>query len=396
MASGIDDFLYKDDLDAVLAITDADMFANNEDMESEIVTCIKNLPSRENCSFKCGFYQKVCLSKAGLSRHEKAKHQQHSAHDSVSHSDSGSSRSKLELTHFSLMYQKSAQKLSTDECYPDSVMEEFKNFNASFDDFMPYYKLILPVVNSFSGDTEKFYPQIYKLYSQAENYKNLSHDCSLILSFDVVNQILAHLTGAKIHSDILVYENSDISTLTEKDISIISYLSGYVFGTFYRRLRSMKSNTSSYYQQQCLSFLMAGKCSGENLPLPEHKHIEILDRGGLWKVDNNVILIFKVAECHFKTITSVPTTKIDSKSIVSTLMKNPIIHENMSKIRSKSTDTIVKREIALNLLQDLLTLYIRVRTFSFAKGQIQSHKIKQSRLKSRSLRTSLKKVNFEN
>ena len=24
----------------------------------------------------------------------------------------------------------------------------------------------------------------------------------------------------------------------------------------------------------------------ENLPLPEHKHFEILDRGGLWDVDN--------------------------------------------------------------------------------------------------------------
>ena len=150
------------------------------------------------------------------------------------------------------MYQKSAQKLSLDECYPESVMEDLKNFNASLDDFMPYYKHILPVVNSFSGDTEKFYPQIYELYSQAEDYKNLSHDCGLSLSFDVVNQILAHLTGSKIHSDILVYENSNISTLTEKDISIISCLSGYVFGTFYRRWRSTKSNTSSYYQQQCL------------------------------------------------------------------------------------------------------------------------------------------------
>ena len=56
------------------------MFENYADMESEIVTCIKNLPSRENCSFKCGFCPKVCLSKAGLSRHEKAKHQQHSNH----------------------------------------------------------------------------------------------------------------------------------------------------------------------------------------------------------------------------------------------------------------------------------------------------------------------------
>ena len=46
---------------------------------------------------------------------------------------------------------------------------------------------------------------------------------------------------------------------------------------------------------------------------------------------------------------------------------------------------LLKKEIALNLLEDLLTLYIRVRTFSFAKGQIQSDKIKQSRLKSSSL-----------
>ena len=184
------------------------MFENDEDMESEIVTCIKNLPSRQNFLFKCNFCPKDCLSKAGLSRHEKAKHQQHSTLDIVSHSDSGGLRSRLELTDFILMYQKCAQKLLLNECYPKSVMEEFKIFNASLDDLMPYYKLILPVVNSFSGDTEKFYPQIYNLYSQAENYKNLS------LSFDVVNQILAHLTGAKIDSDILVYENSDISTLT--------------------------------------------------------------------------------------------------------------------------------------------------------------------------------------
>ena len=53
---------------------------------------------------------------------------------------------------------------------------------------------------------------------------------------------------------------------------------------------------------------MAGKCSGDNLPLSEHSHIKILDRIGLWKVDNIVTLIFKVVECHFKRITSVPTT----------------------------------------------------------------------------------------
>ena len=45
MASGKDYFFYEDDLDTALAIIDADMFENDEDMELCIVTCIKNLPS---------------------------------------------------------------------------------------------------------------------------------------------------------------------------------------------------------------------------------------------------------------------------------------------------------------------------------------------------------------
>ena len=63
MVSGKDDFLYRDDLDAVLAIIDAFMFENDEDMESETVTFIKNLPSRKNCSFKSSFVQKVVYPK---------------------------------------------------------------------------------------------------------------------------------------------------------------------------------------------------------------------------------------------------------------------------------------------------------------------------------------------
>ena len=163
MASGMDDFLYEDNLDAFLAITDADMFEddkdtdmfeNNKDMESTIVTCIKKLPSRENCSFKCQFCPKVYLSKAGLSRHEKATHQLHTTFDSVNHSDSGDLKSSLELTDFNLMYQKIARKLSTDECYPKSVIEEFKNCSASLADLTPHYychDLFLTLVYTFSA-----------------------------------------------------------------------------------------------------------------------------------------------------------------------------------------------------------------------------------------------------
>ena len=41
---------------------------------------------------------------------------------------------------------------------------------------------------------------------------------------------------------------------------------------------------------------MVGKCKDEKLLIPEHKHVELLDGGGLWKVNTDVVAIFSVAE----------------------------------------------------------------------------------------------------
>ena len=59
--------------------------------------------------FKCQFCPKIYLSKEGLSKYEKEKHQMPTTLDSVSHCDFGGLKSRLELTDFSLIYQ-NAQK----------------------------------------------------------------------------------------------------------------------------------------------------------------------------------------------------------------------------------------------------------------------------------------------
>ena len=62
----------------------------------------------------------------------------HTTLDIVSHCDPGGLKSRLELTDFSLIYQKT-HKLSKYDWYPESVMEEFKNFSVSLDNLMPHY-----------------------------------------------------------------------------------------------------------------------------------------------------------------------------------------------------------------------------------------------------------------
>ena len=55
-------------------------------------------------------------------------------------------------------------------------------------------------------------------------------------------------------------------------------------------------------------------------------------------------------------------------------------------------DPKVSKENALNLLEELISLYLRICSHSFAKDITESHKKKKKRSKERSLRTSIKRV----
>ena len=116
---------------------------------------------------------------------------------------------------------------------------------------------------------------------------------------------------------------------------------------------------------------MAGKCVGETISLPEHRHVNVLNRGGLWKVNEDVIAIFGVAEAYFLSSTKKLQNKIVSKDIFNALMENCMVLQSFAKVRRSSPDNI-KKETAFNLLEDLLTLYIHVRTFSFVKDKVQA------------------------
>ena len=82
--------------------------------------------------------------------------------------------------------------------------------------------------------------------------------------------------------------------------------------------------------------------------------------------------------------------QIDGKKMVSHLLENPSVLSNFNKVRNQSAEKVSK-EIALNLLDHLITPYIRIRTFSLVKDKREMHKIASKRKKARSLRTEIKK-----
>ena len=157
-----------------MAAIDADVLENDADFVSGISTTVDDIPNEEEKkTFSCSFCTKVCLSKQGLSHHVDAKHsdQQTSTSKESNLPKNKSAEEKLHPLYFKKYLKQCVAKLAADECYPEEVMHEFKMFNVgSLTDVLYTYNIIRDVIQSFKGDSEKFYPLFYKRISDVENH----------------------------------------------------------------------------------------------------------------------------------------------------------------------------------------------------------------------------------
>ena len=241
-----------------------------------------------------------------------------------------------------------------------NTLSALKGYTVShFDDANFSFQFVRKIVRNFNGNGEKIYPQFYDCVSDDEIiFRGLNKRCSVILGLELANAVLAHLTGPRA-SDTLC--SADIQDGKERNI--VKYLRGYVFHTLYRPLRKAKyhNESSALY----MSIILAGKSTvPETYSSTDDIFIDAKNRGGLWKVIPQAMKIFLVVEREFRTHVGDDTRKIDIKSMVLTLLRNCQIL-SIFLICGKSDIEIVDKEIAKNLLESLITLNLRARTFKY-------------------------------
>ena len=83
----------------------------------------------------------------------------------------------------------------------------------------------------------------------------------------------------------------------------------------------------------------------------------------------------------------------DTEKMVSKLITNT---EAQFLVVCQESEHKINKELAVNLLEHLLTLYLRVRSFSYAKDQVQKHKMDTKTVKQSALRNELQKSSEEN
>ena len=225
-------------------------------------------------------------------------------------------------------------------------------------------------------------------------FPRLGHLESKMLGREVANHVLAHLSSYTSSSSSLTptsTTSSSSKTFTMKEQNVICYLSGFVFHTIHKRLSRPSSSKSCSVKEKYLSLLLAAKKTSEN-PNSNEKLLAAKDRGGLWTMSPCVVSIFEDVESYYRdhAISVNSTTKIDAQALVEGLMKHVHILSPWSILRQKCS-MHVEKELSLNLLQDILILYVRACTFSYVKQRKDKYKLRSKKMKERSLRTTIKK-----
>ena len=208
--------------------------------------------------------------------------------------------------------------------------------------------------------------------------KGLSRNAAT-LATKVADYILSYCKGIK-SSD--KNPPSAQKVLSEKEQAGLQYVGGYVLHNLHKKYA--RKNTTE--NQQALAILRAGKLGHG---YESQKLVSSLNRGGLWNITKYAQNIFLKTECHCRQLTSVRSLK--KLDIAGTTHNTVTDSEILSSYQCMVSDAEVVSnvEVSKNVFHAIVSLYIRVRSFSCAKDIIQRYKVNAKQSKGKALRKEI-------
>ena len=159
--------------------------------------------------------------------------------------------------------------------------------------------------------------------------------------------------------------------LTEKEIAGLQYVEGYVLHKLHNKNTQSKL-CESIASQHTIAILKASKEKEQSMS-DNQKLTTTLNRGGLWTITKPVQTIFIKTEKYFRFYTSdYPITSIDITEIRSKTINDSEVLIAFSCMKANS-ELKVCEKVAKDVLQSIVDLYIRVRSFPFARNVVQKY-----------------------
>lgn len=126
-----------------------------------------------------------------------------------------------------------------------------------------------------------------------------------------------------------------------------------------------------------------------------NEYISSLSRGGLWAPHEWIVSIAEVTELVFRKNTNKDKVNyLPIDTIVNEVLTSPLVKSLWSNI-IQNCYVQISKECQCLCLENVVKLYVTVRSFSFAKDIVNKYKLSQPTQKTKALRKELKKASEE-
>ena len=161
-----------------------------------------------------------------------------------------------------------------------------------------------------------------------------------------------------------------VKPLTDQEKGPLKYITGAVISKLYRKSKRSKESESTV--NTMLQNLLLSMRIGTELD----EYMMNLDRGGLWNPCDLLVTLIEVVELIFraetsKTVTSIPTADIQNRSL-----ESPDIISHWDAI-VHDCPTEVAEECSSSCLENIVKVFITIRSFSHTRNIIEKYKISE-------------------
>ena len=328
-------------------------------------------------TFPCENCDKICKSKAGLTRHVKAKHG----------SKANANIPSLTNDELTSIVNKVKANL-TSECYWDT---EITSDLAKVTSNENLFKAVSAMYQRFcmKRNQDNFLMEFYELIPKSTALLKCENQplCSLVMISIPDHLVALFKSSYGKQKSCPPGESSDPkheTALSEHEHGPLSYIAGYV-------LAKLQKQCSSKPNEDLQVILQSMK-----RPSVENTYIDTRSRGGLVAPCTDLVQILETVEIVFRQFIAKQTTVVSAipcDTLCNEALESPLIKSLWENILQECKD--LPKQTTKLCLENIVKLYIKVRSFSYARDYINKFKIKQKAAKSKGLRKELKRHNVD-
>ena len=380
-SDSIDHILYG--LDVSVAVVDTE----SDEVQTEFLEAISEIEGKK--SFPCTQCTKICNSKGGLTKHTNSKHR-----DAVdlpsSTSKSAEQETRLSEENLASIVEDIKTKLTKDDLFGgdiNSALEKVSSSTALFDAVLPIYNQFCRKKNQ-DKMLEDFYgllpidPNVF-LHCTDGNVANL-------IMIEIPDRLVGFFKVARSRQEASNNPTQSVNSVVEIDPSErgpLSYIAGYIVSKMHQKSRNRKDTCSE--ELQALVRSLKSSEGANNFVTARSRGGLVIPCEGLLGILEEAEMLFRkhvgIGDINTDTVRNIPVDMICFSTLNSPLVKslwdNIVLDSGVEK--SCSTQKL--------LLENIVKLYLRMRSFSYARDYISKYKIKGKQMKSKAIRKDLKR-----